>query len=64
MATEKRPIVISTAGIIKKKLVLKFKTVEFPPCSVYSNTTSSGTKFMSCSQKVFGRTVDKKCLVI
>jgi len=39
--------VIPTAGIITKIITLKFKTAEFPPCSIYSNAISSDTKYVS-----------------
>ena len=63
------PLVLSTEGIISNNntngpyITTSAVHRRYYPCSTYSNAASSKTQYMPYSWKVFGRTVNKKCLV-
>ena len=41
----------------------KYTSAKVPPCCTYANADSSNTSYMPYSQKLLGRTGNKKCLV-
>jgi hypothetical protein len=57
------PLVLSTAGIIPTKSHNSLKLFKSPPYSIYGNEENNNTQNMLHSQKVFGTTVNNKCLV-
>ena len=60
-------IIIKTITIHKayypKQITRKFKTVLSPPKSIYYNAESNNIRYMPYSYKMFGITMNKKCLV-
>jgi hypothetical protein len=55
--------VIATTSITKSRLQESLKLLKFLSCSVYFNAKSSNHLYMPHDQKVFGITMNTKCLL-